>query len=83
MTPRRRPDAPQRGTCKARVFSAEHLAAVCLQTGRAKDRARLLQLIEPGCSTASGSSFARAGYHALLLNGNPDRLHCQPTTHAP
>lgn len=32
----------------ARVFSAEHLAAVALQTGRAKDKARLLQFIEEG-----------------------------------
>lgn len=30
----------------ARVFTAEHLAAIALQTGRAKDRARLLQFIE-------------------------------------
>jgi hypothetical protein len=32
----------------ARVFTAEHLAAVALQTGRAKDKARLLQFIETG-----------------------------------
>jgi hypothetical protein len=30
----------------ARVFTAEHLAAIALQTGRAKDHARLLQFIE-------------------------------------
>jgi hypothetical protein len=30
----------------ARVFGAEHLAAIALQTGRAKDKARLLQFIE-------------------------------------
>jgi len=30
------------------VFSAEHLAAIALQTGRAKDKARLLQFIESG-----------------------------------
>jgi hypothetical protein len=30
----------------ARVFTAEHLAAIALQTGRAKDHARLVQLIE-------------------------------------
>jgi hypothetical protein len=29
-----------------RVFSAEHLAAICLETGRAKDKARLLQFLE-------------------------------------
>jgi len=31
-----------------RVFSAEHLAAIALQTGRAKDKARLLQFLESG-----------------------------------
>ena len=30
----------------ARVFSAEHLAALALQVGRAKDKARVLQFIE-------------------------------------
>jgi hypothetical protein len=30
----------------ARVFSAEHLAAIALQTGRAKDKAWLLQFLE-------------------------------------
>ncbi|HVR37659.1 MAG TPA: hypothetical protein VMU84_01075 [Thermoanaerobaculia bacterium] len=32
----------------ARVFTAEHLAAIALQTGRAKDKARLLQFVESG-----------------------------------
>jgi hypothetical protein len=32
----------------ARVFTAEHLAAIALQTGRAKDKTRLLQFIEAG-----------------------------------
>jgi hypothetical protein len=32
----------------ARVFTAEHLAAIALQTGRARDKARLLQFIEAG-----------------------------------
>jgi hypothetical protein len=36
----------------ARVFTAEHLAAVALQTGRAKDKARLLQFIEAGALEA-------------------------------
>lgn len=31
---------------KARVFTAEHLAAIALETGRAKDKARLLQFFE-------------------------------------
>jgi hypothetical protein len=30
----------------ARVFTAEHLAAIALQTGRAKDKTRLLQFVE-------------------------------------
>ena len=30
----------------ARVFTPEHVAAIALQTGRAKDKARLLQFIE-------------------------------------
>lgn len=30
------------------VFSAEHLAGIALQTGRAKDKARLLQFVESG-----------------------------------
>jgi hypothetical protein len=29
-----------------RVFTAEHIAAIALQTGRAKDKARLLQFVE-------------------------------------
>src|SRR5437773_4216746 len=32
----------------SRVFTAEHLAAIALQTGRAKDKARLLQFVEAG-----------------------------------
>ena len=36
------------GEIPARVFSAEHLAAIALQVGRAKDKARLLQFIEAG-----------------------------------
>jgi hypothetical protein len=32
----------------ARVFTAEHIAAIALQTGRAKDKARLLQFVETG-----------------------------------
>lgn len=37
----------------ARVFTAEHLAAVALQTGRAKDKTRLLQFIESGALDAA------------------------------
>jgi hypothetical protein len=32
----------------ARVFTAEHLAAIALQVGRPKDKARLLQFIDAG-----------------------------------
>ena len=35
-----------------RVFTAEHLAAIALQTGRAKDKARLLQFVEEGALDA-------------------------------
>jgi hypothetical protein len=34
------------GTTPTRVFSAEHLAAIMLETGRPKDHARLLQFFE-------------------------------------
>lgn len=38
-----------------RVFTAEHLAAIALQTGRAKDKARVLQFVESG--TLDGERF--------------------------
>jgi hypothetical protein len=38
---------------RVRVFTAEHLAALALQTGRAKDKARLLQFIESGALEAA------------------------------
>jgi len=34
------------GDIPSRVFTAEHLAAIALQTGRPKDKARLLQFLE-------------------------------------
>jgi len=37
----------------ATVFSAEHLAAIALQVGRAKDKARRLQFIESGTLDAA------------------------------
>lgn len=37
----------------ARVFTAEHLATIALQTGRAKDKARLLQFVESGALDAA------------------------------
>jgi hypothetical protein len=36
-----------------RVFTAEHLAAIALQTGRAKDKARVLQFVEAGVLDAA------------------------------
>lgn len=38
---------------RARVFTAEHLAVIALQTGRAKDKIRLLQFIEAGVLDAT------------------------------
>lgn len=38
---------------QASVFTAEHLAAIALQTARARDKARLLQFIEAGAIDAS------------------------------
>ena len=42
------------------VFTAEHLAAIALQTGRAKDKARLLQFIEAGV-------LDRAKFRAIVV----------------
>jgi hypothetical protein len=44
---------------RVRVFTAEHLAAIALQTGRAKDKARLLQFIETG-------ALDRARFQAII-----------------
>jgi hypothetical protein len=53
----------------ARVFTAEHLAAVALQTGRAKDKARLLQFLEAGALDA-------ARFQAILTgHGLSDAWH--------
>ena len=49
----------------ARVFTAEHLAAIALQTGRAKDKARLLQFIEAGALDA-GCFQAILARHGLI-----------------
>jgi len=64
------------GGVPARVFSAEHLAAIALQTGRSKDKARLLQFLESGVLNAQkfeelvtrhglSDSWARFGRHFL------------------
>jgi hypothetical protein len=47
----------------ARVFTAEHLAAIALQTGRAKDKARLLQFVEAGALDATR-------FQAILVRHN-------------
>lgn len=46
-----------------RVFTAEHLAAIALEVGRAKDKARVLQFIEEGALDAARfeSILARHG----------------------
>lgn len=49
----------------ARVFTAEHLAAIALQTGRAKDKARLLQFVESGALDATRFQDALTR-HALI-----------------
>jgi hypothetical protein len=48
----------------ARIFTAEHLAAVALQTGRPKDKARLLQFVESGAIDA-GHFQAILSRHSL------------------
>ncbi len=64
----------------ARVFTAEHLAAIALQTGRAKDKARLLQFIEAGALQADAFQgiLARHGlaeqwqeFERTFLEGRP------------
>jgi hypothetical protein len=49
----------------ARIFTAEHLAAIALQTGRAKDKARLLQFVEAGALDAARFQ-AIVARHGLL-----------------
>lgn len=62
------------------VFTAEHLAAIALQTGRAKDKARLLQFIEAGVLDAARFQSILARHNLLdawrkfegqFLSGNP------------
>ncbi len=45
-----------------RVFTAEHLAAIALQTGRPKDKARLLQFVESGAINAELFQIILARY---------------------
>lgn len=64
----------------ARVFRPEHLAAVALQTGRAKDKARLLQFVEAGVLDMAaldgilrrhGLSAAWQRFQNTFLNDSP------------
>jgi hypothetical protein len=52
-----------------RVVRAAHLAAIALSTGRAKDYARILALLESGCVTATEIE-ALAQRHGLLKAWN-------------
>lgn len=45
------------------VFSAEHLAAIALQTGRAKDKSRVLQFVEEGVLNAEQFRLLIARHH--------------------
>lgn len=47
------------------VFTAEHLAAIALQTGRAKDKARLLQFVEEGALDVTRFEGILARHHLL------------------
>lgn len=64
----------------ARVFRPEHLAAIALQTGRAKDKARLLQFVEAGVLDMAafdgilrrhGLSAAWLRFQQTFLNESP------------
>lgn len=48
-----------------RVFSQEHLMAICLETGRPKDHARLVQFLEEG--TADNDRFLSIVHRSKLL----------------
>ncbi len=64
----------------ARVLSAEHLAAIALQTGRAKDKARLLQFLE-------ADGFPMDRFHAIIerhgLAPAWEKFHRQFLDHTP
>ncbi len=64
----------------ARVFTAEHLAAIALQTGRAKDKARVLQFIESGALDAARfqAIVARHGLAAAWQKFQQQFLDDQP-----
>lgn len=64
----------------ARVFTAEHLAAIALQTGRAKDKSRLLQFIESSALDASRFQdiISRHGLAAAWKRFEQQFLNDQP-----
>ena len=49
----------------AHVFTAEHLAAIALTTGRAKDKARLLQFVEAGVLDAERFQAILSRHHVV------------------
>jgi len=53
------------GETPARVLTAEHLAGIALQVGRAKDKARLLQFIESGVLDADRFQAIIARHHLV------------------
>lgn len=63
-----------------RVFTAEHLAAIALQTGRAKDKARLLQFVEDGALDVSQFQSIVSRHHLTAAWTRFERqfLHDQP-----
>jgi len=76
----RKPSRRTSAGMSARVFTAEHLAAIALQTGRAKDKARLLQFIESG--TLDAARFqAILSRHGLTAAWNASRNSFWTTPH--
>lgn len=64
----------------ARAFTAEHLAAIALETGRAKDKTRLLQFLEEGALGAEVFQQILARHGLAERWGRFERqfLHDQP-----
>jgi hypothetical protein len=49
-----------------RVFRAEHLVAIALRVGRAKDKARLVQFLEASSSSEPTAAFDEAALSSIL-----------------
>ena len=62
----------------ASVFTAEHLAAIALQTGRAKDKARLLQFVESGTLDATQLQTILQRHGLAAAWGNFERQFLAP-----